>query len=111
MVVLDLQNGYFHIPILKRHWRYLRFTVGQELFQFAVLHFGITSAPWVFTKVMAEIAAHLSRSGVPFFPYLDDWLLKAGSAQAVDTHLQTTVDLLHSLRFTINRPKSHLTPT
>ena len=60
---------------------------------------------------MAVVAAHLLRSGVPVFPYLNDWLLKAGSLQAVVTHLQTTANLLYSRRFTINMPKSHLTPS
>ena len=75
MVALDLQDAYFHIPILKRHQRYLQFTVGQEHFQFAFLPFGLTSAPWVFTKVMAVVAAYLHRLGIPVYPYLDDWRL------------------------------------
>ncbi|KAJ1198715.1 hypothetical protein NDU88_002554 [Pleurodeles waltl] len=111
MVALDLQDAYFHIPILPSHRRYLRFKVGHEHFQFTVLPFGLTSAPRVFTKVMAVVAAHLRRSGISVFPYLDDWLLKAPTPQALVTHLQTMVDLLHSLGFTINVPKSHLTPS
>ena len=108
---LDLQYAYFHIPVLQAHRRYLWFMMGQEHFQFAVLSFGLTSAPGVFTKVLVVVAAHLWMSGVPVFPYLDDWLLKAGSPQAVITHLQTTANLLTSLGFTINVPKSHLTPS
>ncbi|KAJ1202912.1 hypothetical protein NDU88_006707 [Pleurodeles waltl] len=111
MVALDLQDAYFHIPILPSHRHYLRFKVGHEHFQFTVLPFGLTSAPRVFTKVMAVVAAHLHRSGISVFPYLDDWLLKAPTPQALVTHLQTMADLLHSLGFTINVPKSHLTPS
>ena len=51
----------------------------------AVLPFGLTSASWVFTKAMAMVAAHLQRSVVTVFPYLDDWLMKAGSPQTVVT--------------------------
>ncbi|XP_078497067.1 uncharacterized protein LOC144753171 [Lissotriton helveticus] len=111
MVALDLQDAYFHIPVLPAHRRYLRFMVGHEHFQFTVLPFGLTSAPRVFTKVMAVVAAHLRRLGVSVFPYLDDWLLKAGSPQTVVSHLQTTADLLHQLGFSINVPKSHLCPS
>ena len=110
MVALDLQYAYIHIPILQAHRHYMVFTVGQEHFQFAVLLFGLISAPRVFTNVILVVAAHLRRSGVPVFPYLSDWRLKAGSAQAAVTHLQTTANLPHSLGFTINMPKSHLTP-
>ncbi|KAJ1153893.1 hypothetical protein NDU88_006651 [Pleurodeles waltl] len=53
MVALELQEAYFHIPILPAHRRYLRFVVGHKHFQFTVLPFGLTSAPRVFTKVMA----------------------------------------------------------
>ena len=110
MVALALQDAYFHILVLQAHRCYLQFTVGQEHFQFAVLPFGLTSAPQMFTKVMAVVIAHLRRSVVPVFPYLDDWLLKAGLPQAVVIHLQTTTNLLTSLGFTTNVPKSHLTP-
>ncbi|KAJ1198544.1 hypothetical protein NDU88_002383 [Pleurodeles waltl] len=112
MVVLNLQYAYFHIPILPAHSRYLRFVVGHEHFQFTVLPFGLTSDLRVFTKVMAVVAAHLRRLGVSILPYLDDWLLKAPSPQTVVSHLQTTANLLlHQLGYTINVPKSHLTPS
>ena len=71
------------MPVLQAYRRHLQFTEGQEHFQFAVLLFGLTIAPWVFTKVMAVLAANLRRSGLPVFPYLYDWLLKVGSPQAV----------------------------
>ena len=32
MVALDLQDAYFHIPVLQAHRHYLRFMVGQEAF-------------------------------------------------------------------------------
>ena len=106
LVVLDLQDAYFRIPILKSHRRYLQLTVSQEHFLFIC-----SLVPIGCSKVMAVVAAHLRRSGVPAFPYLDDWLLKAGLPRAIVTHLQTTVDRLHSLEFTINMPKSQLTPS
>ena len=54
---------------------------------------------------------HPSEFRVLVFPYLNDWLLKVGLPQAVVTHLQTMANLLHSLGFTINVPKSHLAPS
>lgn len=64
MVALDLQDIYFHIPILPAHRCYMRFKVGHQHYQFAVLPFGITSAPWVFTKMMMVVAAS-AELGVP----------------------------------------------
>ncbi|KAJ1140863.1 hypothetical protein NDU88_007201 [Pleurodeles waltl] len=109
MVALDLQDDYFHIPILPTHRPYLQFVVGNEHFQLTVLPFSLTSAPRVFTKVMAVDAAHLRRFGVSVFPYLDDWLLKANSPQKIAFHLPTTASLLHRVGFTINVSKSHQT--
>ena len=76
-----------------------------------MLPFDLISAPRVFTKLMAVVVAPLWRSWVPVFPYLNDWLLKAGLPQAVVTHLQTTVNLPHLLWFAVNMLMSHLTPS
>lgn len=111
MVSIDLQDAYFHIPILKSHRKYLRFMVGSQHYQFAVLPVGLTTALRVFTKVMAVVAAHLRRSGIPVVPYLDDWLIKAKSPEMVQHHLQVTSQLLFDLGFSINVPKSHLEPS
>ncbi|KAJ1095605.1 hypothetical protein NDU88_000764 [Pleurodeles waltl] len=111
MVSVDLQDAYFHIPILKSHRKYLRFMVGSPHYQFAVLPFGLTSAPRVFTKVMSVVAAELRRKGIAVFPYLDDWLIKAKSPELVSHHLQSTTQLLFDLGFSVNEPKSHLEPS
>ncbi|KAJ1137758.1 hypothetical protein NDU88_004154 [Pleurodeles waltl] len=111
MVSVDLQDAYFHIPILKSHRKYLRFVVGSQHYQFAVLPFGLTSAPRVFTKVMSVVAAELRRKGITVFPYLDDWLIKAKSPELVLHHLQSTTQLLFDLDFSVNVPKSHLEPS
>ncbi|KAJ1131499.1 hypothetical protein NDU88_009835 [Pleurodeles waltl] len=111
MVSVDLQDAYFHIPILKSHRKYLQFMVGSQHYQFAVLPFGLTSAPRVFTKVMSVVAAELRRKGIAVFPYLDDWLIKVKSPELVSHHLQSTTQLLFDLGFSVNEPKSHLEPS
>ncbi|KAG6921640.1 hypothetical protein G0U57_006119, partial [Chelydra serpentina] len=85
---LDLQDAYFHIHIFEGHRHFLRFLVGQDHYQFTVLPFGLSTAPRVFTKCMAVVAAFLRRRGVQLFPYLDDWLLKGNSRLQVRNHLQ-----------------------
>lgn len=78
MATLALQDAYFHITIIPPHWKYLHFTVGDDHFQFKALLFKISSAPWVFTKTMVVVIAHLRSQGIHIYPYLDDWLLTAG---------------------------------
>ena len=50
MAVLDLQDAYFHIPVLQAHRRYLWFTVGWEHFQFVVLPSGLSLPLWCSQK-------------------------------------------------------------
>ncbi|KAF7247635.1 Inversin [Varanus komodoensis] len=59
------------IPGLNHHkWhqsqfprRFLRFTVGSDIFEYNVLPFRLATAPRVFTKCMAPICAHLRQRG------------------------------------------------
>ncbi|KAJ1081978.1 hypothetical protein NDU88_002150, partial [Pleurodeles waltl] len=74
------------------------------------LPFIITTTPWVFTKCLAVVAAHLRRQNIHVFLYLDDWLIKASSLPLSHPHTQVTIDLLHQLGFTIIIQKSHLQP-
>ena len=56
-----------------------RFPVGGVSYQFRVLCLGLTTAPHVFTRLMAPISAILHRYGVGMLRYLVDWLIVAES--------------------------------
>ncbi|KAJ1080319.1 hypothetical protein NDU88_000538 [Pleurodeles waltl] len=111
MTSLDLQDAYFHIPIHPNHRKFLRFKVAGIHYQFRVLPFGLRSAPRVFTKVLAPVAAHLRQLGVQVFPYLDDWLIKARTTSKAARDMETCLSLFGALGLTVNYPKSHLDPT
>ena len=77
LVSIDLKDAYFHVPIHPSHWKFLRFCVGEEAYEFKVLPFGITTAPRVFTKMLAPVAEYVRREiGLYTSPYLDDFLAK-----------------------------------
>ena len=59
MISLDLQDAYLQVPIHPESRRYLRFTMGGVPYQFRVLCFGLTTAPQVFTRLMAPISDDL----------------------------------------------------
>ncbi|KAG6928074.1 ORF 3, partial [Chelydra serpentina] len=105
---VDLQDAYFHIHIFEGHKRFLRFLVGQDHYQFTVLPFGLSTAPRVFTKCMAVVAAYLKRQGVQIFPYLDDWLLKGSLRSQVQDHLELLLATCANLGLLVNEAKSTL---
>jgi hypothetical protein len=72
LVALDLQDAYMHIPVNENYQKYLRFKIAGQAFQFRVL-FGLSSAPRIFTKILAPLVALARLEGLYVFPYLDDW--------------------------------------
>ncbi|XP_043377152.1 uncharacterized protein LOC122461465 [Chelonia mydas] len=88
---LDMKDAYFHIAIFPAHRWFLRFTVGREHYQFAVLPFGLAAAARVFTKCMAVVAAFLQRQRIRVYPYLDDWLLVGQSKVEVWGHVEVVL--------------------
>ena len=93
------------------HQPYLRFIVGQEHYQFTCLPFGLSCAPWMFTKVMKSIAIFLRARGVRMIVYIDDILLMADTAAQAKSHLEALTFLLTGQGFVINVQKSITTPT
>ena len=69
---MDLQDAYLQVPIHPGSRRYLQFTMAGVPYQFRVLCFGLTTAPQVFTRLMAPISAILCRYGIRVLRYLDD---------------------------------------
>ena len=48
----DLKSGYHHVEIFPNHTQYLCFSWNHIYYKFMVLPFGLTSAPYIFTKIM-----------------------------------------------------------
>lgn len=113
MCTVDLKDAYFLIKIHKKYKKYLRFQFGDnnEIFEFNVLPFGLSTAPFVFTKVMKPVVKLLRSSGYISTLYLDDFLLINNDYVGCLDNLQTTVKLLQSLGFIINYDKSNFQPS
>ena len=79
MISLDLQDAYLQVPVHHDSRCFLRFVVDGKPFHFRVLCFGLTTAPQVFTRIMAPVSTILHRHGVRMLRYLDDWLILASS--------------------------------
>ena len=51
---IDLNDAYFHIPVEKKHQKYLRFTHRGAVYQYVALEFGLSTHPMIFTHERSE---------------------------------------------------------
>ena len=108
---LDLKDAYFTVPIHRDHWKFLRFMVDQVRYQFTRLPFGLSCAPWAFTKVLKPVSAFLRSVGVRLIVYIDDILVIGKTPDEVQNHVEALIALLEGLGFIVNVEKSVLTPS
>ena len=59
MVKVDLKDAFFTTLIHNTHKQYLKFMFREKGYQFNCLPFGLSSAPWVFTKTLKPAIALL----------------------------------------------------
>ena len=111
MVSIDLKDAYLQVPMSVQSRRYLRFVAGGRAWQFRVLCFGLTTAPQVFTRIMAPVSAILHELGVRILRYLDDWLILASSEEEAIQARDKVLDLCAELGIVVNLKKSHLIPS
>ena len=111
MISLDLQDAYLQVPIHPESRRYLRFTMGGVPYQFRVLCFGLTTAPQVFTRLMAPISAILHRYGIRMLRYLDDWLILTESRTTCLQARDRLLQVCEELGLQVNFKKSFLIPS
>ena len=108
---LDLKDAYFQIPIHKSSRRFLRMEFQGIVYQFKALPFGISTAPWVFTKVVSVVKSMFHLDKMSLFQYLDDWLGDAPDQKSARLRSDLLVQICSKLGFLINWEKSDLNPT
>ena len=111
MFSIDLKDAYLRVPVHLESRKYLRFIAFCKVFQFKVLCFGLSTAPQVFTRVMAPVSAILRLLGVRILSYLDDWLVLALSRVEALRARDLVLNLCHDLGIIINYEKSYLSPS
>ncbi|MCP4143312.1 MAG: hypothetical protein GY755_23990, partial [Chloroflexi bacterium] len=107
---IDIQDAYFHVPMNWEFHKFLAFKIENRIFVFQYLPFGLSPAPWVFTRIIKPIKSKLHTLMILIFSYLDDFILFAENAVLLSDSTKTTLKLLQNLGFAINWEKSSLTP-
>ncbi len=115
MFTFDLKYGYHHIDIIPDHTKYLSFAWSSgnhtTYYSFLVLPFGLSSAPYVFTKCLRPLVKHWRHQGYFIVLYLDDGWGRASSKELCGKISQNVKADLLSAGLVPNVEKSVWTPT
>ena len=115
MFSFDLKSSYHHIDIYHEHCKYLSFAWNSgnctEYFSFLVLPFGLSTAPYLFTKCLRPLVKHWRNQGYFVVVYLDDGWGRAGSKDLCNKIAKKVKADLLSAGFVPNIDKSVWTPT
>ena len=108
---LDLQDAYLQVPVHPSSRRYLRFCVGDSVYQFRALCFSVSTAPQAFTRIMAPVSSIMHCHGFRILRYLNDWLVLGSTFQDIVRARDFLLWLCHRLRIMVNLSKSSLDPS
>ena len=108
MISIDLKDAYLQVPIHPNSRKFLRFVANDRVYQFKALCFGLSTAPQVFTRVMAPVSSFLHSQGTWMLQYLDDWLILASSHLEARDKVKRMCSLLGIV---VNLEKSSLVPS
>ena len=111
MISIDLKDAYLQVPIHPSSRKFLRFVVDGRVYQFKALCFGLSTAPQVFTRVMALVSSFLHSQGVRMLRHLDDWLVLASSRQEALEVRDKVLQMCSLLGIVVNLEKSLLVPS
>ena len=108
---IDLEDAYFHVPMNWHFHKFMAFVVDGQVFVFQRLPFGLSVAPWTFSRVVKPIKAHLHRMTIMISSYLDDFFLLHLSQSGLQESLYVVLQLFHRLGIQVNYGKSRLQPS
>lgn len=117
MFSFDLKSGYHHVDIAQEHETFLGFSwrvpdsIKEIFYVFTVLPFGLSSAPWVFTKVLKPLEKYWRVQGLCIAIFLDDgWAIVQDREICRIKARAVRADLCNA-GFVVNEDKSVWEPT
>ena len=107
----DLKSGYHHVDIHKQSQPFLGFAWNQAYYVFTVLPFGLSTACYVFTKLMRPLIRLWRSKGNKCVVYLDDGIIAANGRSKAQKDSDFVKESLANAGFVVNAEKSHWTPS
>ena len=108
--IVDVKDAFLFVLINPRYRKYFCFYLNHIMYMFNRMPFGLTTAPWIFSRLMRIIKKFLRRRGVNVNSFIDDFIVWARSRELAAKHLRWTRELLTWLGLTVNLKKSSPAP-
>ncbi|CAI5653079.1 unnamed protein product [Oreochromis niloticus] len=103
---LDLRSGYWQVELAPEARPKTAFTIGQGLWQFRVMPFGLCNAPATFERLMERVLVNIPRSRCVV--YLDDLLVHGGDFDSALSHLSEVFSAICRAGLRLNPAKCRL---
>ncbi|KAK9680349.1 Reverse transcriptase (RNA-dependent DNA polymerase) [Popillia japonica] len=102
--VVDLKNGFFHVPVEEQSRKYTAFVTHNSQYQFLKVPFGFCNSPSVFQRFINTIFSDMARKGIAL-PYMDDLIILAKDEDEAVKRLQTVLERSRDYGLEINMKK------
>lgn len=109
-VKLDLADAFRHVPVAECDRGFLAFDIGGIRLMYAVLPFGLSHAPRMFSLALAPVVDHLRAGGVRLVVYCDDFLVIGDSVASLVESTEAVVRELLSSGWRLSLNKAFLMP-
>jgi hypothetical protein len=110
-VAYDLTSGYYHVSLHPDSRKYVGFKWKGVYYQYNCLPFGLSTAPWVFSKVIRELVMYWRAKGINILPYLDDLLFLITGCEACRQLARMVEYDMRRAGLSINEEKSDGVPS
>ena len=107
----DLKSGYHHVDVANHHWKYLGFNWEGIDYVFTVLPFGLSTACYIFTKIVHPLVRYWRARGLRILVYLDDGLCAVSGEQSAKEASQLVQHTLTEAGFVTHPDKSSWQPS
>lgn len=106
MFKFDLSSGYHHIDLHPPMFKYFGFSWSGKFYVFTSLPFGLSSAPFIFTKILRYLVRFWREMGIYIVLYLDDGFCFADNYSDCLQASNFVKDTLVKAGFVVNEEKS-----
>lgn len=102
--VLDLKNGFFHVPVATESRQYISFVTPDGQYEFLKTPFGLCNSPTSFLRFIDEIFRDLSRRDI-MFTYMDNLIIHGKDEDKALVNLKETLTVATEAGLAINWKK------